>query len=31
LASTPEELAAHLTREIEAVGSLAKAIGLEPE
>jgi len=31
LASTPEELAAHLRREIEAVGSLAKAIGLEPE
>ena len=31
LASTPEELAAHLKREIDAVGSLAKAIGLEPE
>jgi len=31
LASTPEELAAHLRREIEAVGSLARAIGLEPE
>jgi tripartite-type tricarboxylate transporter receptor subunit TctC len=31
LASTPEELAAHLRREIDAVGSLAKAIGLEPE
>ena len=31
LASTPEELAAHLRREIEAVGTLTKAIGLEPE
>ena len=31
LASTPEELAAHLKREIEAVGALTKAIGLEPE
>jgi tripartite-type tricarboxylate transporter receptor subunit TctC len=31
LASTPEELAAHLRREIDAVGNLAKAIGLEPE
>jgi len=31
LASTPEELAAHLRREIDAVGSLVKAIGLEPE
>src|SRR6266853_214024 len=31
LASTPEELAAHLRREIEAVGSLARAIGLKPE
>jgi len=31
LASTPGELAAHLRREIDAVGSLAKAIGLEPE
>jgi tripartite-type tricarboxylate transporter receptor subunit TctC len=31
LASTPEELAAHLRREIDAVGKLTKAIGLEPE
>jgi tripartite-type tricarboxylate transporter receptor subunit TctC len=31
LASTPDALAAHLRREIEAVGSLVKAIGLEPE
>ena len=31
VASTPEELAAHLRRDIDAVGSLAKAIGLEPE
>lgn len=31
LASTPEELAAHLRREIDAVGRLTKAIGLEPE
>jgi tripartite-type tricarboxylate transporter receptor subunit TctC len=31
LASTPEELAAHLRREIDAVGKLVKAIGLEPE
>ena len=31
LGSTPEELDAHLRREIEAVGKLAKAIGLEPE
>jgi tripartite-type tricarboxylate transporter receptor subunit TctC len=31
IASTPEELDAHLRRDIEAVGSLAKAIGLEPE
>jgi len=31
IASTPEELAAHLRREIEAVGKLTKAIGLEPE
>jgi tripartite-type tricarboxylate transporter receptor subunit TctC len=31
IGSTPEELAAHLRREIEAVGSLVKAIGLEPE
>jgi tripartite-type tricarboxylate transporter receptor subunit TctC len=31
LGSRPEELAAHLRREIDAVGSLAKAIGLEPE
>ena len=31
IGSTPEELAAHLKREIDAVGTLAKAIGLEPE
>ena len=31
IGSTPEELAAYLRREIDAVGSLAKAIGLEPE
>jgi len=31
IGSTPDELAAHLKREIDAVGSLAKAIGLEPE
>jgi tripartite-type tricarboxylate transporter receptor subunit TctC len=31
VASTPEELAAHLRRDIDAVGSLARAIGLEPE
>ncbi|HET7764453.1 MAG TPA: tripartite tricarboxylate transporter substrate-binding protein [Burkholderiales bacterium] len=31
LGSTPEELDAHLRREIEAVGKLVKAIGLEPE
>jgi tripartite-type tricarboxylate transporter receptor subunit TctC len=31
IASTPEELASHLEREIEAVGKLTKAIGLEPE
>jgi tripartite-type tricarboxylate transporter receptor subunit TctC len=31
LASSPEELAAHLRREIDAVGKLTKAIGLEPE
>jgi len=31
LASTPQELDAHLRREIEAVGKLTKAIGLEPE
>ena len=31
IGSTPGELAAHLKREIDAVGSLAKAIGLEPE
>jgi tripartite-type tricarboxylate transporter receptor subunit TctC len=31
IASTPEELASHLKREIEAVGKLTKAIGLEPE
>ena len=31
IGSTPEELAAHLRREIDAVGSLAKAIGLERE
>jgi tripartite-type tricarboxylate transporter receptor subunit TctC len=31
IASTPGELDAHLKREIEAVGTLAKAIGLEPE
>jgi tripartite-type tricarboxylate transporter receptor subunit TctC len=31
LASTPEELAAHLRREIDAVGKLVKSIGLEPE
>src|SRR5882672_5329808 len=31
LASTPHELAAHLKREIDAVGALTKAIGLEPE
>ncbi len=31
VASTPDELAAHLKRDIDAVGSLAKAIGLEPE
>jgi tripartite-type tricarboxylate transporter receptor subunit TctC len=31
LASTPQELAARLRREIDAVGALAKAIGLEPE
>ena len=31
LASTPDELAAHLRREIEAVGKLVKAIDLQPE
>lgn len=31
LASTPEELDAHLRREIDAVGKLTKAIGLQPE
>jgi len=31
LASTPSELDAHLRREIDAVGKLTKAIGLEPE
>jgi tripartite-type tricarboxylate transporter receptor subunit TctC len=31
VASTPDELAVHLRRDIDAVGSLAKAIGLEPE
>jgi len=31
IGSTPEELAAHLRRDIDAVGNLAKAIGLEPE
>src|SRR5229473_7181245 len=31
VASTPDELAAYLRRDIDAVGSLAKAIGLEPE
>ncbi len=31
VASTPDELAAHLKRDIDAVGSLARAIGLEPE
>ena len=31
MASTPEELAAHLRREIDAVGKLVKAIGLKPE
>jgi len=31
IASTPDELAAHLRREIDAVGALVKAIGLEPE
>jgi tripartite-type tricarboxylate transporter receptor subunit TctC len=31
VASTPDELAAHLRRDIDAVGSLANAIGLEPE
>jgi len=31
IGSTPEELAAYLRREIDAVGNLAKAIGLEPE
>jgi tripartite-type tricarboxylate transporter receptor subunit TctC len=31
LASTPQELDAHLRREIDAVGKLTKAIGLEPE
>jgi tripartite-type tricarboxylate transporter receptor subunit TctC len=31
LASTPEELSAHLRREIDAVGKLVKAIGLQPE
>jgi len=31
IGSTPEELAVHLRREIDAVGSLAKAIGLERE
>ncbi len=31
LGSTPEELDAHLKRDIAAVGNLAKAIGLEPE
>jgi tripartite-type tricarboxylate transporter receptor subunit TctC len=31
IASTPEELAAHLRSEIDAVGSLVKGIGLEPE
>ena len=31
IGSAPEELAAYLKREIDAVGSLARAIGLEPE
>lgn len=31
IASTPEELAAHLRREIDAVGSLVNTIGLKPE
>ena len=31
VASTPDELSVHLRRDIDAVGSLAKAIGLEPE
>jgi tripartite-type tricarboxylate transporter receptor subunit TctC len=31
MASTPEELSAHLRREIDAVGKLVKAIGLQPE
>ena len=31
IGSTPEELAAHLRRDIDAVGNLAKVIGLEPE
>jgi tripartite-type tricarboxylate transporter receptor subunit TctC len=31
LASSPDELDAHLRREIDAVGKLVKAIGLEPE
>ena len=31
IGSTPEELAAHLKRDIDAVGNLARAIGLEPE
>ena len=31
IASTPGELDAHLRREIDAVGKLVKAIGLEPE
>lgn len=31
IASTPEELSAHLRREIDAVGKLVKAIGLQPE
>jgi tripartite-type tricarboxylate transporter receptor subunit TctC len=31
LASTPEELDAHLRREIDAVGKLVRAIGLQPE
>jgi tripartite-type tricarboxylate transporter receptor subunit TctC len=31
IASTPGELAAHLRSEIDAVGKLAQAIGLQPE
>jgi tripartite-type tricarboxylate transporter receptor subunit TctC len=31
IASTPEELSAHLRREIDEVGKLVKAIGLQPE